>query len=450
MKSFVLLDEDKLNILKQYNLLLEQDDALASPIGLPKKATQEVAQVEPYPSYCKYQNYLANSNKLKDENITKALENMRCCVYTQPSNVHSGAKKTIIISNYLNLTFFTEDDYAKLAEKHLKNDSVYTWNFSILKNGKSYPKYSEEDFKKMFRTLFPINTVKSIGTYSANYRTNLKTGAISFNGYFSKKKNEYYIPPKLEDTRTEYQRFIDVYGDYIQWGGIIISIIATGGANVQGWLLIADILVQLGLALPVTIRDIQKGHNISAVFSILMGLMPILDFSKIYRGIDLEAFKSIVQKLKNENISPDNILQFYNNLNDEEKKSFAIIFTQDNFNIFKNQIAKISGKQYEAIFSKQIMDKIKDNPDVLNNINFWRNAFKKDISIYVSSFLFYSYLELFFPKLNDEDKNKIFKLVYNDEEKLKKLLEYATLDPRKSDQGFFELIKILNKNNINN
>jgi hypothetical protein len=138
MKSFVLLDEDKLNILKQYNLLLEQDDApigdvLASTIGLPKKATQEVAQVEPYPSYCKYQNYLANSNNLKDENITKALENMRCCVYTQPSNVHSGAKKTIIISNDAEITFFTEDDYAKLVEKHLKNDSVYTWNFSILK-----------------------------------------------------------------------------------------------------------------------------------------------------------------------------------------------------------------------------------------------------------------------------------------------------------------------------
>jgi hypothetical protein len=80
---------------------------------------------------------------------------------------------------------------------------------------------------------------------------------------------------------------------------------------------------------------------------------------------------------------------------------------------------------------------------VLNNINFWRNAFKKDISIGVSGLLFNLYLELFFPKLNNEDKNKIFKLVYDDEEKLKELIKYAKNDPK----GVAKMISpILNSN----
>jgi hypothetical protein len=57
--------------------------------------------------------------------------------------------------------------------------------------------------------------------------------------------------------------------------------------------------------------------------------------------------------------------------------------------------------------------------------------------------LFNLYLELFFPKLNNEDKNKIFKLVYDDEEKLKELIKYAKNDPK----GVAKMISpILNSN----
>lgn len=215
---------------------------------------------------------------------------------------------------------------------------------------------------------------------------NNKNMHYKFLGYFNKESNSYYENPIWKDDRTEYQKFVDDWGTWIQIGAAIATAIAglaTGGAS---WVLTAEILIELGLGVWVAQREFEKGDNIAAVASVVFGLLPMLKLTKWFPGVSDEVFKSLSKKLSESGLESSNdvaeyITWYSTKLNEDEKMLMSKLLKQDEVNRNKmlKEIGEALGKESQKTIDDGLITMIKTNPKILKDISFFKRLWVREL-----------------------------------------------------------------------
>lgn len=219
---------------------------------------------------------------------------------------------------------------------------------------------TEEKLKSILKT----GTLKSFTTPSGERYWFIPLvgkdfGDLVYGGYRTLNGAQYQTP-KVEDTRTDWQKFVDDYGTAIQLiGSILIGVLGTvateGFGASAAWAMFFEIVGEIGLNVPVAIRELEKGENIGASMSFLFAALPLIKSAAGLGKISDNVAKSLSEKLANENITTlEQMNNFINStkLTKDEKLALNIVLSQDPKNL-----AKVT----KETLNKEIVDYIKIN-----------------------------------------------------------------------------------------
>jgi len=295
--------------------------------------------------------------------------------------------------------------------------------------------------------IFPQGTVRKIVVSGETYNAVIKHSKTTLNDFFEtfyfegffNSQNERFNPTPVEDDRNQYQIFIDDWGKLIQWTTVIVTAVLgviTEGATLP---LTAELFLELGIGLAVGIRDIQKGDEIGGAFSILTGLLPLLKYSKAFKGYDPKRFEELAQAFNksklNVNSPVSEYVSFYNKLNKPQREILDKILrggdVQGTSDILK-LVSQEAKDRLPKLLENGFYTMWKQRPKLFKNIAFFERLWVRELSanaaVGVASYL----TKYFYPELNTQEtqgKEKEFydKLdgVYeNIPEKFKKQMTY--------------------------
>lgn len=278
--------------------------------------------------------------------------------------------------------------------------------------------------------IFPVGTVATISFNGQNYqpRVEFSTGVDNlsdklqtkgwvFKGYYRQDGLPYTQPPFIE-TRTRRQKIVDDYGTYIQWGVVLGTILVTMASRGSATALWLEVLAELGVGSLLFQRELEKGENVSATFSLITGFLPMLKFTKWFRGVDPKLFDELAEELASTTFrTEEEILQFYNSLTPNKQKLFSQIFLQDEIseNILKDLVSYLKTvdninlpKSSLDDFYKLIQDTVRNNPEVFENLKFWDKLWARELTSNVVVGLLDLATDLTLGRyLNDEEKQNI-------------------------------------------
>lgn len=290
---------------------------------------------------------------------------------------------------------------------------------------------TDQDIQKVIMSLLPVGTIWSFNV-GENTVTNLlgrpSTASLGrlpeVNDFYYKGLfyyppvngvSEPYIQPKREDTRSDWDYFVDEYGFWAQIGAAVLFAavsIATGGAG-GIMLLAAEIAVEGALGVMIAQREFEKGNDAAAWFELAFSLTPWLKTSKFLKGVSKVQVDEIVKKMKNANLpleaTPDEIMTFYRSLNDTEKEIFSKMLKDMTDEVTEAQMKEALGKA--AV--ENLYKTVKANPDIVKNVEWWKKVVAKEGmvngAIIISQV---TYESIFGEPLSEEEKERI-KGVYN-------------------------------------
>ena len=164
---------------------------------------------------------------------------------------------------------------------------------------------------------------------------------LSATGYLNTEDNSWYKSPKVIDTRNSWQKFLDEHGLAFQIIGslavAIIGTVATAGLGAPAsWAIALEILGELAINVPVGLREIEKGENISASISFLFAVLPLIKTAAGLGKISNEMAKNLSEKLAKENITNNaEMTTFIKTLSKPEQEAMNIMLKQDPKNLIK-------------------------------------------------------------------------------------------------------------------
>lgn len=378
---------------------------------LEKDREIELIKQSEYPNYCKYPNK-AIYPKLKDISKKDSLIE-GFCNYPAPS------KDGGIIALYapMNSTIFWWDE-----------KSIISFSTKIYKEHGDY----SPDFELLFAHLskiLPFGTVRGIKTRDNTYNTSLNWDqSINnwfFAGFWSDKTNSYYKQPKWIDKRSDYQKFIDEYGLILQLTAVAATIVAgliSGGA---AWVITLEIVLELGVGIPVAIREVQKGENIAAAFSFLTAIVPLGKLSKTLRGVSQSEFDSLSQQLLRSNLTRNSseaeFETWMKSLPKRDQKTLRKLLTTDEKSKkeFLDEVAKYAQDQ-SKIFD-ELSETLKNNPNSLKDLKFFEKLWARELTANGLLFIISLSLKLCCEKeLDSDEKEKLRGFYYVIPDELKK------------------------------
>jgi hypothetical protein len=232
-------------------------------------------------------------------------------------------------------------------------------------------------------------------------------------------RNQPYIQPNWEDPRSGYAKFIDKWGQLMAWTTFIVSAILspfTGGGSYVLWI---ELAAELGVGIAVAIRDLQKGDNIGAFFSVLQGILPLLKTTKILTGISELELKELQEEIVragiNSRSSQQDVIVFYNSLSPKNQKTLTKIFDQDPYT--KVKLSKNISKEIGDDITKQVMNELKimfeQNPNLLKDLKLLEKLWARELGLngIVMLIEFASEITLG-RKLNNQEKEKLSQIFY--------------------------------------
>lgn len=334
-----------------------------------------------------YPNYCSNPKK-----AVKGFKNLipNYCYYPSPSEY---SKTTKIVGLWL-----PYDAEIRFWDISTLNSFVeQTWN-SWYNSGK-IKGMTKDSLIKNFAEIFPLNTVRGFDFSGQSYTTTIifdkkefqEDKQWMFKGYFRKGDGLEYEEPVWVDTRTEYQKIVDNWGTTLQWSAVILTILIgsfTGGAS---WALAAEIITEMGIGIVVGLRELEKGENVSAVFSFITGALPMLKLSDMFKGVNPTLFDELGQDLAGSVIrNEDDMLRFYNTLSPEKQKLFEKIFLQDEVSEdlmkeFVRNLRTVDNLNIPPYIStdeifKLVKSTISNNKDVFKNLKFWDKLWARELT----------------------------------------------------------------------
>ena len=195
----------------------------------------------------------------------------------------------------------------------------------------------------------------------------------------------YYESPKWVDTRGDWDRFTDESGVMISLAISTATIIASMFLPIGPLLITAELLVELSLGIWIGQREYEKGNNVSAVFSVLFGLLPALKYSKYFRGVNPKSFTTLSRKIANEGLTsqstPQKWARFYTRLDDGEQLVFSQALKMDNVTkgLMMKELKEFLSNEGFKNTSKHMSLLAKADPSVLKDIPFLKRLWVREL-----------------------------------------------------------------------
>lgn len=260
--------------------------------------------------------------------------------------------------------------------------------------------------------------------------------------------------PVWNDPRSEYEKFIDDYGELIQWCTVIAGFIAgyfTGGAT---WVVIAEIAVDLVVGVAVGARQLETGDNIGAVMSFVCSVAPFIKLPNVFKGIKPSEFKALGKKFADSGLTSqstvEDFVKFHNGLSEGEKKIMNLTFVNSDEMVeaqfktaFKEGCEKLSKDPQELMdFVSNIA---KTDKNLFTPIKWFKRMAAVEFTIQISSFFVGLALEIFFgEQLNDEQKKLLTSVHAKTPDSMKKYWLTNVVENIKSPE---QLTKMLREQN---
>ena len=232
-------------------------------------------------------------------------------------------------------------------------------------------------------TLLKPGTLKSFTTPSGEryfYVPKIHTefGDLKLSGYINA-NGQRYVSPKVDDTRSSWQKFLDDYGLPFQLvGSLLVGILGTiateGFGAPVSWAMFFEIVGELGLNIPMAVRESQKGENISSTMSILFAILPMVKYGAGLGKISDETAQILADKLSKANIQTEKeLLNFIKTLPESEKLAMNMVLKQDPKNL-----KKIS----EQIINKETLKFLQSNrKNILGKLPLTSREWAKSLGI---------------------------------------------------------------------
>jgi len=426
-----------LNENSQY--IFEQPDSKFDTPGnkeMQRKAEQEILnqrhikqaeeEAKQYPNWCRYPDktvqYPKNPDGAEGEDsiIYDEDTGLRMCYYLAGKNygVPIPENSKIDFWNIQGISDFVDQLIKKYPEK--------------------YKNFEKEILISNLSSTLPPDSVRGfyVGSlYFTSYITRKQNGSNwTFGGFRDSKTKKPYEEPKWKDPRSEYGKFIDKFGIWIQLGVAALTLFAGFFTMGTTWgvstTLLIEIALEIGVAVPIGMREFQKGKNVSGVFSFIFGALPFLKLTKYFRGVSDEVFESLSIRLADSGLSESSkvsdFVKFYNKLSPEEQKLMSQMLDQDNYTRAEmlNKIKIGIPKQLELSI-KNMAKVIKNRPGMLYDLKFYDKIWALDLMRNVDAIVGMLTLEILLgDKLNDEEKNKLESIYIHIPDSLKKELTY--------------------------
>lgn len=288
----------------------------------------------------------------------------------------------------------------------------------------------KEFFNQSLNRVLPIGSIyrfklKSGRDYSVGLQLN-EMGEIIFNWYFDAEGNPYEMP-KFEDQRSGYQKFVDEWGTIITIVAAVAVGFATAGLGTIGVLI--EVAVDLGLSTAMAIREMQKGENVQAFFTMLYPLIPALKLRGAFRNVSKEGLEKAFTALKNSGLNnastSEDYVTFLTKLSETEPETAKLVAMTMKFDdVTKYILKKELPEMVKNNVLKQIQKTIENNPDIIKNIKFWKGPIGKELK-YAGGLV-----------LINTIGNIVLGPVFDDEKK-KKLSEINSIIPKRHQEEFY-------------
>lgn len=385
----------------RFKTLSEQSDATFVDNSL-ERSLPQMSDPDRYPNYCRYPNKAifppdpyGDGGFIEDEK-----SGLKYCFY--PTASKNGVTQGKFIPSKAEIVFTDDlEFYDKMVKKLVEKYGI-----------------DESYAETVITEIFPQGVVRSFTINNQTYNAYIKRsgeGPWEFAGYFRKGDGELYVSPKKVDPRNEYQKFIDEWGLALQLGAVLATAIAGAFSGGAGWVLTAEILLELGIGGMVGFRELEKGQNVMGILSFVTGLLPILKLSNRFKGISEAAFTSLSSKLKNSGLTKSSsfkdYLKYYRTLDPEEQKLLSQLLTQDE--IARTQLWNEIKLALDSEIPKIVMDTVRKNPKILRDLKFWDKLWARELTTNAVVGVIGLVVQLLFgEQLNDQEKAKLYE-IYN-------------------------------------
>ena len=410
-------------------------DAVFDSSRSPRPKCNNVDQFrKSYPYCCKYPE-LAKYKKFSDENELPFQNGVGWCYYRDARDAD------MFIQADAELTFSNESFFDSFTEKLLELlDSDYKLFYQTIWNSvtfrrliqsleSSYPDFKTRKnialatyIRQRIEQILPKGSIIRFnineGLYDFNTVVEIDeiTSDIMFNWYYDQQGKQYQQPESV-DTRTDYQKFIDDWGMWLQLAAMVAASILLPGLGQIGLML--EIGVELGTGLILAQRDFEKGDNIMGMINILAGGLSSLKFIPYFRGINPAVAKRAAEAMRKANLSskttPKEYEKFIKFLMRKDPEAAQVLNKMAHVDDYtKNLIKSELPKRIEKETIDGLKNYIVKNPKKLGDIKFWEKLWVLDLkrqlgTMGVGLALDFSPLGKI---LNNEEKQK-YKWVYD-------------------------------------
>jgi len=363
-----------------------------------------------YPNYCKYPSMavwpLRNSVKASGED---ALIPNYCYYRSGISNSKEGGVGGVFIPKNSEINFATEESLEKTADELSK------------KYGES-----KRDLLIRLKEILPIGSVVSFYSDDGqkyNARIWAPNDEWVFKWYHKTgTKDKPYVEPEWIDPRSGFGKIVDKWGTFISFATFIVSALLspfTEGTSLYIWY---ELAIELGVGGAIAIRDIQKGDNIGAFFSLAQAFLPLLKNKKILTGISSSELRELQEEIIragiNENSTQQELISFYNNLSSskpELQKTLTKIFDQDPYTLTKlsKSLASELGDEVKNQIMNEMKIMFKQNPNLFKDLRLLDKLWARELGLngVLMIIEFASEIALG-KKLNNQEKEKLNKVFY--------------------------------------
>jgi hypothetical protein len=417
--KILISEEEKKRIRSLYHL--NEQGLTTSQMENPDNQTDDTEdKSNEYPNYCLYPKFAKDpsSTLVQGGASGKDLYIDGHCLYAQPKESSIKFETSgVWLPNTgdTRIGFWSQDK----REKYYK---VYKSYLDTVTVGKT--KLSYDDIKEQVNNLYKDGLVYAFKINNVVYKPAITYAPdhfkIAFAGFYvqglPQSDETRYKSPKWVDKRNKYERFIDEYGIAVQLATAALTILlapVTGGGSLA---LLLEIGLELGVGLPVAIREWQRGDRIDSAFSVITSLLPALKLSKQFTGIKKSAWEGLSRSLRSappSSASPEIFARWVSMLDPEESKLLHMLIDDDAYHLNKllKQVEGMSPNTLNQFLISDIRIAMGNNPDIVQKFKFWKTIGGRDLKRNLMAGGVSFLLALFLgDKLDANDAGKLDKL----------------------------------------
>lgn len=414
--------DSKQTLSENLSRIKEQSVVGAANYGgvIDQKYTEEKEDKNKYPNYCSSKDRAISLTGFKNEAGLEGSEALpkEFCIYKQPyPNCKLPGIEVTQLQGTKGFKVATkEKPKPKAAYLLLHKDAKIKFfdQTNIQENFRIFlENFSTQEIQKMnleytfnqFVRILPLGSVCQWSFGGSNYLPYMcytpmePNGTFEFMGFkgYINQNNEVYVNPIKPDEREPWERVIDDYGTMLQWVAVIATAISGLFCDGCTWPLFAEIALELGIGIPVGIREWEKGYEVTSVGSFMTAVLPVLKNFKQFRGIPQKHWDELTDAFANSNLTTSSTQAqwkaFYETLSDDAQLALNQIVRTDEISKarFLGKSTTELGNDIKSIYVNEIRNLLKTDPTLIRKVplakRLWFRELGSNLVVGVSAFM---------------------------------------------------------------